>query len=130
MSNQAQNSKEQKKYDLIDRTSKFGAGIIIFVKKLPYNPINNPLISQLIRSATSIGANYREADCAESKRDFNHRIVICKKESKETVHWLEMIKVANPNFSSECDIFKQEAHEFTLIFSAILNSSKKIVILI
>ena len=119
MTNQIQSSNSKKIYDLKDRTGRFGEGIILFAKKLAENSINRPLISQLIRSSTSIGANYMEADCAESRKDFHHKIGICKKESKETLHWLHMISVANPEVKSVCDRFWQEAHELTLIFSSI-----------
>ena len=119
MSNQAQNPKS-KKYDLAERTACFGEDIIDFLKTLPSNPINRPLISQLIRSATSVGANYMEADCADSKKDFRHKIVICKKEAKETLHWLRMIARAEHNKKEVCRKFYKEAHELVLIFSAIL----------
>jgi len=104
MTNQAQSSND-KKYDLVERTAEFGKATIIFLKSIPENTINRPLISQLVRSATSIGANYMEADCAESKKDFNHKISICKKESKETKHWLRMIAKANPDRKKECRKF-------------------------
>jgi four helix bundle protein len=124
MPNQAQNQKSKKKYDLIERTAVFGEEVIDFVKILPNSPINRPLISQLIRSATSIGANYMEADCAESKKDFKHKIVICKKEAKETLHWIRMVAHANPNKKERCRKFYKEAHELLLIFSAILKNRK------
>ncbi len=120
MSNQIQNPNKEKKYDLKERTSKFGKEVIWFLKTLSYNPINTPLISQLVRSATSIGANYMEADVAESKKDFQHKIAISKKEAKETIHWLQMIEAANNNVEEQCKRFSQEAHELVLIFSAIL----------
>lgn len=107
------------KYDLEERTQKFGEVAIGFAKKLPINIINTPLISQFIRSATSVGANYMEADVAESKKDFIHKIGICKKESKETLHWLRMIAISNPDRGDECRILWKEAHELVLIFSAI-----------
>lgn len=69
MSNQAQSQNDQKKFDLEERTAKFGEDSIVFALKFEKSPVNNPLISQFIRSATSIGANYMEADCAESKKD-------------------------------------------------------------
>ncbi len=119
MTNQIQNPNNKKIYDLQERTAEFGKDIILFSQKLDINVINNPLISQLIRSATSIGANYMEADCAESKKDFIHKIGICKKESKETLHWLYMISVANPERKDECRTYWKEAHELTLIFSSI-----------
>jgi four helix bundle protein len=118
MTNQAQNSND-KKYDLAERTSKFGANIIIFAKNIKENNINKSLINQLIRSATSIGANYMEADCAESMKDFIHKIGICKKESKETTHWLHMLAIAEPDLNEKCRRYWKEAHELTLIFSAI-----------
>jgi len=118
MSNQAPNQND-KVYDLVERTSKFGKEVILFVKSLSNNSINNPLISQLIRSATSIGANYMEADCGESRKDFIHKIGICKKESKETTHWIHMIAIANLERVVECRKLWQEAHELTLIFSSI-----------
>lgn len=107
-------------YNLSARTSKFGAEIIIFAKTIKETNINRSIINQLIRSATSIGANYMEADCAESKKDFNHKIGICKKESKETTHWLHMLATAEPDKSEKCRELWKEAHELTLIFSAIV----------
>ncbi|MDI6779731.1 MAG: four helix bundle protein [Bacteroidota bacterium] len=53
--------------------------------------------AKLVRSSTSIGANYMEADGAESRKDFQHKIALCKKETKETKHWIRMILKANPN---------------------------------
>ena len=119
MTNQAQNS-NVKKYDLQERTSKFGVEVIIFVKSIKETTFNRSIITQFIRSATSIGANYMEADCAESKKDFNHKIGICKKESKETMHWLHMLATAEPDKSEKCRELWKEAHELTLIFSAIV----------
>ena len=118
MTNQVQNPNV--KYDLAERTSKFGADIIIFAKSVKETNINRSIISQLVRSATSIGANYMEADCAESKKDFNHKIGICKKEAKETTHWLHMLAIAEPSKTEKCRELWKEAHELTLIFSAII----------
>ena len=98
----------------------FGEAIIEFAKTLPSSIINKPLINQIVRSGTSIGANYMEADGAESKKDFRHKIAICKKESKETKHWLRMIAKANPEKTEGCRKLWTEAQELTLIFSSIL----------
>jgi four helix bundle protein len=114
----------KKKYDLVERTSEFGKMVILLMKEIPDNTINRPLITQLIRSATSVGANYMEADCAESKKDFLHKIGICKKEAKETTHWLSMIVVSNPQKFEVCEKLKKEAQELTLIFSAIIINKK------
>ena len=106
-------------YDLEERTAKFGENIISFAQELRETTINKPLISQLIRSATSIGANYMEANQASSKKDFKNKIHICRKESNETKHWLRMISKANQDKNEECRKFWKEAHELTLIFSKI-----------
>jgi len=87
MTNTQLNSKTpnpKHKFDLEERTILFSKNVVDFCKKLSKNLIANPLISQLIRSATSIGANYMEADEASSKRDFINKICIAKKEAKET----------------------------------------------
>jgi four helix bundle protein len=118
-------SSNEKIYDLEERTGRFGEMIIEFVKTLERNEINRPLIGQLVEAGTSIGANYMEADGAESKKDFKHKIAICKKEAKETKHWLRMIRKGNPNKVVECHKLWQEAHELTLIFSSIFLSKEK-----
>src|SRR3990167_4429880 len=123
MANEIQSS-NVKTYDLEERTAKFGEEVIEFVKGLERNEVNRTLISQVVRSATSIGANYMEADGAESKKDFQHKIAICKKEAKETKHWIRMVAKANPHRDEECRRLGQEAKELTLIFSSILLSKK------
>ena len=124
MPNKAQNLNTQKIYDLEERTAQFGEAVIGFVKTLPSNTINKPLISQIVRSGTSIGANYMEADGAESKKDFKYKISLCKKEAKETKHWFRMIAKANPDRRNECQKLSGEAQELTLIFSSILRPKK------
>ena len=113
------------KYDLEERTAVFGENIIGLAKALPKDVVNLELIKQIVRSGTSVGANYMEADGAESKKDFRHKIAICKKECKETKHWLQMIVEANPNSKDQCKVLWQEAQELTLIFSSILSSREK-----
>ncbi len=115
----------KKRFDLEERTAKFGEDIIEFAKKIPQNPITLPLITQLVKAGTSVGANYCEADCAESKRDFEHKIGICKKESKESKHWLRMISKAVPQLKDEAKVLWKEANELNLIFSSIVIKSRK-----
>lgn len=112
------------KYDLEERTAKFGECTIEFAKKINKNPITIVLIKQLTRSGTSIGANYCEADCAESRKDFEHKLGICKKESKETKHWLRMMIKASPKTEAEAKKLWQEAHELQLIFISIIKKSR------
>lgn len=112
-------------YDLEERTAKFGEEIIEFVKSLPRDEVNRPLISQIVRSATSAGANYMEANQASSRKDFKNKIFICRKESNETKHWLRMISGANSEKKDECRKLWKEAHELTLIFAKISKSCEK-----
>ena len=75
-----------------ERTAIFGENVIEFRKPLKESAITRPLISQIIRWATSVGANYQEANRASSRKDFRNKIHICKKETRGTGHWLRMIK--------------------------------------
>jgi four helix bundle protein len=108
------------KYDLEDRTAKFGLEIINFAKQISKSAITLPLITQLIRSGTSIGANYCEADDAESTKDLIHKLGICKKEAHETKHWLRMIAEACPESKVTARQLWQEAKELNLIFNSIV----------
>ncbi len=109
-------------YDLEERTAKFGENTIKFCKTIEQNTITKSLISQLVRSGTSIGANYMEANSASSRKDFKNKIRICQKEANESKHWLRMIAVAMPEKKDVCRKFWQEAHELTLIFAKISKS--------
>ena len=119
------NDQKERVYDLEERTGKFGEDIIEFAKKVPKNVITIPLIGRLVKAGTSIGSNYCEADCAESKRDFEHKLGICRKESKESKHWLRMITKAVPGLKNEARKLWQEANELNLIFNTIVNKSRK-----
>jgi four helix bundle protein len=109
----------QKIYDLEERTAKFGEDVIVFCKKIPKNTITLPIISQLVRAGTSVGANYCEADDAESGKDFKHKIGICKKESRECKHWFRMLVMAEAELKKDARILWNEAKELNLIFNSI-----------
>jgi four helix bundle protein len=109
-SNQIQNPKS-KPFSMEERTAQFGEVIIDLLKKVPDSYINRPLIDQLIRSATSVGANFMEATAASSRKDFFNKVSIACKEAKETKHWIRMIARANPQISTECRPLWQETHE-------------------
>lgn len=113
-----------KKYDLEERTAKFGEEVIKFCQKIPRNVVTSPLINQLVKAGTSVGANYSEADDAESKQDFKHKIGICKKESRESKHFLRMIAMATPELKDEARRLWQEAKELNLIFNKIYKNLK------
>lgn len=114
-----------KKYDLEERTAKFAEEVLKFAAKIAKTPVNNPLITQLVKSGTSIGANYCEANGADSKKDFSHKISICKKETKETKYWLRIIVSASPSLKDEARKLWKEAEEFNLIFSKIVRTCQK-----
>lgn len=113
------------KYDLEERTARFGEVIIDLCKSVKQDPITKLIISQLVRSATSIGANYMEANADSSKKDFKNKIFICKKESQETNHWLRMMSRCLPEKKDELRQLWQEVQELNLIFGKIISSSSK-----
>ena len=113
-------------YDLEERTAKFGEEIIEFAKKISKNSVTVSLISQLVRAGTSVGANYCEADNACSKKDFVNKIALCKKESRETNHWLRMIVKAEEALKGEAwRHLAKEAQELNLIFAAIVHKCRE-----
>jgi four helix bundle protein len=112
------------KYDLEERTLKLAKNCIDLCKKIEKNVINSEIVKQLIRSACSIGANYREANDTLTKKDFLHKTGICRRESKESKYWLELISHANPNLSKETEILIDEALQLARIFASISNKGK------
>ena len=82
---------DRRVYDLEERTARFGEAVIDFTKTIPQDAVTNRLISQLVGAATSIGANYVEADDAVSKKEFLKSIGTCRKEAREAKHFLRMI---------------------------------------
>ena len=112
------------KYDLEERTAKLGESVIKFCKTLNQDNISKPIVNQLIRSPTSIGANYMEANGASSKKDFRNKIFICKKESQESKHWLRMINSCFTDKKEETKILWQECQELSMIFHKIASSSE------
>ncbi len=120
-------TKFSNKYDLEERTARFAEKIVDLCKKCPKAVITLPIIDQLIRAGTSIGANYCEANGASSRKDFMNKIFICKKESRETKYWLRILAHAldDEALKEECRLHWKEAQEFNLIFSKISSSKTK-----
>ena len=110
------------KFDLEDRTLKFSKECIDLCKILVKDDVNNVLASQLMRSSTSIGANYREANDTDTKKDFYHRIGICRREAKESRYWLQLLTHANKRFSKESEYPADEALQLARIFASIAKS--------
>jgi four helix bundle protein len=110
-------------YDLEERTEAYAKATIEVCRKLPKNTINMELVSQVVRSAGSVGANYIEANESLSKKDFNLRIKICRKEAKESRYWLRLITSSNTGLENEINGLLQESTELMNIFGAILRKS-------
>lgn len=115
-------NKKNQEYDLEERTAKFSENIIDLAKNIRRDDINRSIISQLVRAATSIGANYCEANASSSKRDFRNKVYLCKKEANETKYWLRILAKYHPHLREKTRSFWQEAHEFHLIFQKITNT--------
>lgn len=110
-------------YNLEERTAVFGEQLVEFCLSLSQNAVTAPIISQLVASGTSVGANYCEADEAESKKDFRHKIALCRKEAKETKFWLRMIAKASPSHKTAARAQWKEINELHLIFCAIIRTT-------
>lgn len=112
---------EKRIFDLEDRTTQFAVEIVKFLRTLKIDAVNTRIISQLVGSSGSIGANYREANDALGKKDFIVRAKTARKESKEAIHWLLILEVAHPERSAEIRTFMTEAIELRNILSSIIS---------
>ena len=115
-------NKNSKQYDLEERTFKFAKRVRDFIEKLPKTVRNLEDGRQLIRSSGSIGANYIEANESLSKKDFLMRIMISRKEAKESEYWLRLIEVEALE-RERLDLIR-ESVELRKIFGAILVKSR------
>ncbi|HEY4519584.1 MAG TPA: four helix bundle protein [Candidatus Paceibacterota bacterium] len=118
------NKQNNKSFDLEERTARFGENTVTICRKIQSDAVTNPLINQLVRSSTSVGANYCEANAASSRKDFKNKIHICKKEAQETKHWIRMLSHAAPQIRTEARLLWKECQELTLIFGKILSTLK------
>ena len=116
-------TQNSKKYDLEERTYKFSEEVRDFIKEIPKTTINSVYLLQLIRSSSSIAANFIEANEAISKKDFYHRVKICRKEAKETNLWLKLIDINSKTILiSRLNKLTQEVNELMKIFGAIISN--------
>lgn len=112
-------------FDLEERTAVFSEALIEFCLVVPANPVTAPIVNQLVRAGTSIGANYCEADDAESKKDFRDKIALFRKEARETKYWLRMIAKAAPAQKSPARQPWRKAKELHRIFVAIIRTTDR-----
>jgi four helix bundle protein len=111
-------------YDLEERTARFGESVIDFAKTIPQSAVTYRIIGQLVGAGTSVGANYVEADDAVSKKEFLKNIGTCRKEARETKHFLRMAVRAVPELKPQARMLWIEAKELHLIFSKIWRSGR------
>jgi four helix bundle protein len=113
-----------KQYDLEERTLQFAKNVIAFTKVVPKTVANGEVVKQLVRSSSSVGANYIEANEALSKKDFVMRIKICRKEVKESAYWLKLVELKPSEGERERTALIDEATQLLKIFSAIVEKTK------
>ncbi len=113
------------KIELQQRTMKFAIDIIKLSEKLPNNRAINILLNQLIRSSTSVGANYRSACKGKSTNDFINKIVITEEEADECIYWLQLLELSGLVQNGEISALTKEATELTAIFTAIGKTAKE-----
>jgi four helix bundle protein len=117
-----------KQYDLEERTFQFAQRVREFIKKLPRTVANIEDSRQLVNTSGSVGANYIEANEAISKKDFDFRIKICRKESKESIYWLRLVDTGNSSsLEQERAELIQEATELMKIFGSIHRKNEKVL---
>lgn len=111
-------------FDLRKRIFDFVLEVISLIKDLPDSRINRIFIDQIVRSASSIGANYEEADGSPTKKEFAYKMGIVKKEAKETKYWLQLIRVSNEKkYSENVNILEAANEELIRIISKIIINS-------
>jgi four helix bundle protein len=117
---------KEKPFDIKERTFEFGVRIVRLVNTLPRTVAGAKVGDQLVKSGTSIGANVEEADGAESKRDFVHKMSIARKEARETRYWLRIVRATElSKDTQEISYLLQESDELVRILSAIIKSAKR-----
>lgn len=110
--------------ELKQRTKKFSIRVINLIRHLPNNKIGYVLGNQLLRSATSVGANYRSACRSRTKAEFISKIRIVEEEADESVYWIELVKESNLFSESRLSEILKEANELTAIFTSIGKTTK------
>jgi len=114
-----------KPYDLEERTLKYAKEIVELVKVCPKTVANSEFVRQLIRSSSSVGANYIEAREALSNKDFAMRVKICRKEVKESIYWLKLIEIKDNDSEKEKQSMITESTELLKIFASIVEKLKE-----
>lgn len=112
---------KEKRFDLEERTLEYSKRVLRLCKNLPKNDINREMADQLFRAASSVGANYREANDALGKKGFVMRMKISRKEAKEAEYWLKLVAEGNPEMKEKMSGLIDETKELRMIFSSIIS---------
>jgi four helix bundle protein len=115
-------SSQDKSQELLGRMMDFAVKIIQLTKSLPETKENGVIINQILRSSTSIGANYAEANDAASRQDFRNKVFIAKKEAGETRYWLDLMKRVNPEVDTLS--IRDENSQLIMILQKIISTLK------
>jgi len=111
--------------EMCERTSEFALRVIRLVAALPDDRVGNVLGKQILKSGTSIGANYREASRASSPRQFVSTLEIVQRETDETLYWIDLIDRANLLPAGKLDTLKKECDELLSIVTASIRTAKQ-----
>lgn len=125
MENKLTNINSQYKYDIYPRIFRFVIEVIKLTRLIPKDEENKVIVSQLLRSSTSIGANANEADGVSSKKDFIHCFTVVRKEGKETIYWLLLLSELNLQIKEKVENLIREGNEIVSIVSKIISNSRK-----
>lgn len=112
------------KTELLNRTKKFALDCWHFCFKIPKSREYNAFVNQLIRSSSSVGANYRASQRAKSTADFINKLKIVEEEVDESVYWLEIFNEILPEYSEEIEMLKNEGKELLAITVASINTAR------
>lgn len=114
-----------KAYPLQERTKIFAISVISLVRGLKVSHLNSNIIQQLLRSSSSVGANYYEASETDTKKDFANKIRIARKEAKESVYWCDLlIEAVGSEHKQMLMEIKDESVQLVKILAAIYEKSK------
>lgn len=116
--------KNERKFDIQERTFEFAVRVVKLVDRLPRTTAGVVIGRQIVRAATSIGANVEEADAAESKQDFIHKMSIAHKEARETRYWLRILQASLTDDDNIQTLIK-ESDELVRILYSIVNNARK-----
>jgi four helix bundle protein len=114
-----------RRLEMVERTKQLALRIIRLVSKLPKNDVGRVIGAQLLRSGTSIGANYREAARSATKKHFTSIMVTSLREADETLYWLELLAESNTVKAELLESLTDECRQIVRILSASVKKARQ-----